>query len=146
MGEYVNQIDGVVLTPLKIIPNPKGDILHALKQSDSSFNEFGEVYFSFIHRDEIKGWKKHTKMTLNIVVPIGEIQFFVYDDREQSETKGKMFNVKLSKNNYQRLSLSPGLWMAFKGLESDNMLMNFADIEHDSEESINAELTAFDWN
>lgn len=137
MGEYVNQMDGVLLTPLKIIPNPKGDILHALKQSDASFSQFGEVYFSFIDKDEIKGWKKHTKMTLNIVVPIGEIEFFIYDDRENSQTKGKTFCVKLSKNNYQRLTLLPGLWAAFRGIGLNNMLMNFADIEHDPKESIN---------
>lgn len=145
MGAQVNQMDGVVLTPLKIIPNPKGNILHAFKKSDNSFSQFGEVYFSFIDKDAIKGWKKHTKMTLNIVVPIGEIEFFIYDDRDQNSSTCKLFKVKLSMNNYQRLTISPDLWVAFKGIESENMLMNFADIEHDPQESINADLTRFDW-
>ena len=72
-------MDGVILTPLKKIYHPKGDIYHAMKKSDEGYNGFGEVYFSTIHKNDIKGWKKHLKMTLNIVVPIGEIKFVVYN-------------------------------------------------------------------
>ena len=73
-------MDGVNLTPLKQIHNPKGDIFHAMKKSDVGFNGFGEAYFSTINQDDIKGWKKHTQMTINLVVPFGEIEFVVYDE------------------------------------------------------------------
>ena len=73
-------MDGVVLTPLKQIYHPKGDIFHAMKKSDIGFDGFGEAYFSTINQNDIKGWKKHTKMTLNIVVPVGNIEFVVYDE------------------------------------------------------------------
>ena len=39
-------INGVSVTPLKRIFTPKGDVLHALKSSDSDFCGFGEAYFS----------------------------------------------------------------------------------------------------
>ena len=55
-------MDGVILTPLKKIDHPKGDIYHAMKKSDHGYNGFGEVYFSTINKDDIKGWKKHLKM------------------------------------------------------------------------------------
>ena len=55
-------MDGVILTPLEKIHHPKGEILKAIKKSDSSFSEFGEVYFSLIKKREIKGWKKHKQM------------------------------------------------------------------------------------
>ncbi|ALV23669.1 dTDP-4-dehydrorhamnose 3,5-epimerase [Campylobacter iguaniorum] len=128
-------MDGVILTPLKQIYNPKGDIFHAMKSSDNGFAGFGEAYFSIINQNEIKGWKKHTKMTLNLVVPIGEIEFVIYNERNK-----EFFNVKLSKNNYQRLSVSPNLWMAFKGIEKYNMLLNLASIEHDPNEALNIDL------
>lgn len=128
-------MDGVILTPLKQIYNPKGDIFHAMKSSDNGFAGFGEAYFSTINQNEIKGWKKHTKMTLNLVVPIGEIEFVIYNERNK-----EFFNVKLSKNNYQRLSVSPNLWMAFKGIEKYNMLLNLASIEHDPNEALNIDL------
>jgi dTDP-4-dehydrorhamnose 3,5-epimerase len=135
-------LDGVILTPLKQIHNIKGDIFHAMKKSDNGFDGFGEAYFSTIHKDDIKGWKKHTKMTLNLVVPIGKINFVVYD-----EYKKEFFNVILSQNNYQRLTVKAGLWMAFRGVNENSMLLNLASIEHDPKEAINIELNEikYEW-
>ncbi len=124
-----------MLTPLKQIQNPKGNIYHAMKKSDDGFNGFGEAYFSNIHKDDIKGWKKHTEMILNLVVPVGKIEFVIYD-----ENKLEYFSVKLSQNNYQRLTVSPGLWMAFRGIAKESMLLNLASIEHDPNEAINLDL------
>jgi len=133
-------MDGVVLTPLKQIFNPKGDIFHAMKKSDSGFDGFGEAYFSTINRGDIKGWKKHTKMTLNLVVVSGEIEFVVYNGEE-------FFSVKLSHNNYQRLTVRPNLWMAFRGIGENNMLLNIANIEHDPNEAENRDLESiiYEW-
>lgn len=135
-------MDGVILTPLKQIFNPKGDIFHGMKKSDQGFDGFGEAYFSTINKDQIKGWKKHTKMTLNLIVPNGEIEFVVYD-----ENKKEFFSTVLSKDNYQRLTVSPNLWMAFRGVGQGNMLLNLASIEHDPSESINKELDeiVYEW-
>jgi len=129
-------VDGVTLTPLKQIYHPKGDIFHAMKKSDDGFAGFGEAYFSTIHQGDIKGWKQHTQMTLNLVVVLGEIEFVVYD-----EMKKEFFSVRLSKDNYQRLSVSPKLWVAFRGLGESNMLLNLANLEHDPKEAINIDLS-----
>ena len=125
-------MDGVILTPLKQIYNPKGDIFHAMKKSDIGFDGFGEAYFSTINQNDIKGWKKHTKMTLNIVVPVGNIEFVVYDENSK-----EFFSIKLSHSNYQRLTVKSGLWVAFRGIGEYNMLLNLASIEHDPNEAIN---------
>lgn len=128
-------MDGVVLTPLKQMHNAKGDVFHAMKKTDVGFDGFGEAYFSTINKDEIKGWKKHTKMTLNLIVPIGEIEFVVYNEKTKD-----FFSTKLSKNNYQRLTVKPNLWMAFKGVGDYNMLLNLANLEHDPDEAKNIDL------
>lgn len=128
-------MDGVILRPLKQIYHPKGDIFHAMKKSDEGFNGFGEAYFSTINKGDIKGWKKHTKMTLNLIVPVGEIEFVVYNE----ETK-EFFSVKLSQNNYQRLTVKPNLWMAFRGCGEYNILLNLASIEHDPNEAISIDI------
>jgi dTDP-4-dehydrorhamnose 3,5-epimerase len=132
-------MDGVTLTPLKKITHPKGDIFHAMKASDDGFFGFGEAYFSTVNQGEVKGWKKHTEMTLNLVVVTGEIKFVVYDDNS-------FYSVKLSKNNYQRLTVEPGLWLAFKGVSAENMLLNLASIEHNTNESENVDMYGFDYN
>ena len=139
-------MDGVTLTPLKIIPHPSGDVLHGIKSSEDSFTGFGEAYFSTVNQGDIKGWKKHSKMTLNLVVPKGEIQFVIFDDRDKSTTQGKFMSVSLSLQNYQRLTVSPGLWVGFKGLSLENILLNIASIEHNPTEATNMPLNFLDFN
>ena len=136
-------MDRVILTPLKQIHNPKGDIFHAMKKSDVGFDGFGEAYFSTIHKGDVKGWKKHTKMTLNLVVPVGKIEFVLYNE----DTK-EFFSIELSQDNYQRLTVKPNLWMAFRGFEENSMLLNLASIEHDPSEAIKIDLSGikYEWH
>ena len=133
---------GIVLTPLKQIYNPKGDIFHAMKKSDVGYAGFGEAYFSTVKKGIIKGWKKHIKMTLNLIVPVGKIKFVIYDEKTK-----EFFEVVLSKDNYYRLTVKPNLWMAFQGLNEFNMLLNLASIEHDPSEAITKELSEikYEW-
>lgn len=136
----MEQIEGVMITPLRQIETPKGAVWHAMKNSDIGFYGFGEAYFSFVNKDEIKGWKKHLKMTLNIVVPAGAIRFRLIDDRGESATMGARAEFVISTSNYQRLTVPPGVWMCFEGLDERNMLLNLASIKHDPDEAVNKEL------
>ena len=131
-----NAIEGVILAPLKIISGDAGDVLHVMKRTDASFCGFGEVYFSTVNKGQVKGWKRHREMTLNLVVPCGEIKFVLYDDRTESPTCGKIFEVVLSRGNYQRLTVPPMIWMGFMGTgDGLNMLLNIASIPHDPQEA-----------
>ncbi|MDD4921482.1 MAG: dTDP-4-dehydrorhamnose 3,5-epimerase family protein [Bacteroidales bacterium] len=139
-------MEGIILTPLKQIYHPKGDIFHAMKRSDDGFTNFGEAYFSTVHSGDIKPWKKHLRMTLNLVVPVGEIRFVIYDDRAESATKGQTMSVVIGSGNYQRLTVPPGVWMAFEGLgEELNLLLNIADMEHDPNEIERADIDQFEY-
>ena len=140
-------IEGLILTPLNRIHNPNGDILHGLKRSEAEFTSFGEAYFSMINNGSIKGWNKHKVMTLNLIVAIGEVSLVVYDDREKSNTNGSFYTIELSQLNYKRLTVPPGLWLAFKGKGSQsNLILNIASIEHDSEEIERKPLEQINYN
>ena len=140
------EIDGLILTPLKKIQHPKGDIFHGMKKSDAGFAGFGEAYFSTIKSNEIKGWNKHKRMTMNLVVPLGEVTFVIYDDRERSSSKDSLFRVDLSPSNYKRLTIPPRLWLAFRGNDSNvNLILNVASMEHDPDEIDHLDLDQFDY-
>ncbi|EKO3369866.1 dTDP-4-dehydrorhamnose 3,5-epimerase family protein [Vibrio fluvialis] len=140
-------LNGLIIEPLKIINHPKGDILHALKREDHTYLGFGEVYFSLVNFGEIKGWKKHTNMNMNFVVPEGEIKVVAYDDRDESPTKGQFQVVNLSRDKYFRVFIPAGLWVAFQGLSRNtNLLMNLADIQHDPNESTSVPLDSIKFN
>ncbi|MEI8602893.1 dTDP-4-dehydrorhamnose 3,5-epimerase family protein [Shewanella sp. PP-Sp27a-2] len=130
-------IEGTLVTKLKRIPHDKGDIFHAIKCSDEGFTSFGEAYFSSVNFKDVKGWKKHTRMVLNLIVPVGSVRFVLFDDRKESLTNGKFFEVTISRDNYVRLTVPLGVWVAFQGVDDGlNLLLNIASIEHDPTESI----------
>ena len=141
-------VEGVQLHPLKQISVPKGDVWHAFKCTDEGFVGFGEAYFTHIDAGEVKGWKRHNRYTLNLVVVQGAVRFVLYDDRLESPTKGQFAELILSpEDNYQRLTVAPGLWMAFQGVGNErSMLMDLIPEVHTPEESDKKELDEIKFN
>jgi dTDP-4-dehydrorhamnose 3,5-epimerase len=140
MDEKLEYFSGdVILTPLKKIPHPKGMIYHAMKVSDTTYERFGEAYFSQIVESETKGWKKHTQMVLNLVVPVGDVLFYIYDEVTQ-----ETITISLGTGHYNRLTVRPHYWVAFRGQgQGLNLILNIASLEHDPDESINVPLESF---
>ena len=130
---------GVTITPQRQIFHPKGDIFHVLKSTENSFTEFGEAYFTTVHAGETKGWKKHTLMTMNIVVPIGEVTFYFRGDAD-----GENESFVIGASQYARITIPPGTWVAFSGGPFPlNLVLNVASIPHDPAEAINVALETF---
>lgn len=131
---------GVLVTPLRRIPGEKGEVRHALKASDVGYAGFGEAYITEVLYGATKGWKRHREMTMNLVVLRGSIRFVVHDG-VNAET------IDLSAEEaarYARLTVPPGLWMGFHGVDpGSNLLLNLASIQHDPFEAEARELGAF---
>jgi len=135
-------------TPINIIKVNDGDVLHALKSHEESFKNFGEAYFSNLKSGKIKAWKMHKKMTLNIIVPVGEIKFVLFEDAKQFSNEMHFQAFSLSRSNYKRLTVPPNFWMGFQcKSKEDAMLLNIADIEHDPSEVKNMKINeiSYDW-
>ena len=141
-------INGVTTTPLSIIDTKGGDVLHAMKTSDQGYSGFGEAYFSTIEPKAIKGWKRHTQMILNLVVPIGSVRFILYDDRENQDHINQFQEVILSiADGYARLTVPPMIWVGFQGLgRQTSLILNIANIEHSPEEIERKELDEIKFN
>ena len=129
------KLEKILITPLSRISNANGDILHAMKKGDPGFNGFGEVYFSIIHGGSIKAWKRHIRMTLNLVVPFGGVEFIFSDGH------GNFRMERVGQERYARLTVPPGIWFGFMGLNNPHsILMNCADIPHEPSEIERKEL------
>lgn len=141
----INQVKPFI-TDLEKIAHPSGAVLHAIKASSSGFLAFGEVYFSCINYKKVKGWKMHFQMTMNLVVPSGDVRFIIHNNTLASGSAKiePLLDIVIGINNYCRLTVPPGLWVAFEGVgRNENILMNCADIEHDPEESVTRDLAHF---
>ena len=130
-------IDGVKLNSLKEIFDPKGSVLHFIRNEQEESFIFGECYFSEIQHNAIKAWKCHTKQTQNLTVPVGLIQIVLYDDRNHSSTYKNLENLFIGRqNHYYRITIPPGVVYGFKGLYPEkSLLVNFVDLPHYPNES-----------
>lgn len=109
-------IDGVTIQPLRQIPDERGKVMHMLRRDDPWFREFGEIYFSIVYPGAVKAWHLHRSMTLNYAVVSGMIKLVLYDDREQSPTRGEVQEFFTGEDNYALITIPCHVWNGFKGL------------------------------
>ena len=112
MGEVMekgDKIEGVVIQPLKQIADERGMVMHMLRSDSPLFNGFGEIYFSTVNYRAVKAWKKHTEITQHYAVPYGEIKLVIFDDRQDSPTRGT------GVEQYCLVVIPPGVWYGFQG-------------------------------
>lgn len=128
-------IEGVKINDLSIIADERGMVLKMLRNDDLIFEKFGEIYFSTIYPGVVKGWHIHKKMTLNYAVIIGTIKLVLYDDRDNSSTKGEIQEIFIGMENYKLITIPPMIWNGFKGVGTNIAIVaNCSDIPHDPEE------------
>jgi dTDP-4-dehydrorhamnose 3,5-epimerase len=123
-------LDAIAVTPLARIAISGGDVMLALKQNETSFAGFGEAYFSFVSPGVVKAWKRHKRMTMNVVVPAGNVRFVFH---MQGSNAYRVEDIGVDR--YARITVPPGIWFGFQGLgDSKNMILNIANIAHDPDE------------
>ena len=141
MGKIM--LNSIIVTDLNRITVSGGDVLHAMRKDSPGYNGYGEAYFSIIEPSAIKAWKKHSDMTLNLVVPLGMVRF-VFTDGD-----GDFFIKEIGEQNFARLTVPPGIWFGFTGLGSgESLILNISNILHDPDEVERRERheIPFDWS
>jgi dTDP-4-dehydrorhamnose 3,5-epimerase len=130
-------IDGVVLKPLRQIPDERGKILHMLRSDEPGFEPFGEIYFSLVFPGVVKGWHLHRRMVLRYAVPVGLVKLVLFDDREGSPTRGELMEIFTGPENYQLIRIPTGVWNGFKGVGvTPSIVANCSTIPHDPDEIV----------
>ena len=109
---------------LQKFKDERGSVLHGMKCHDSESFGIREVYFSTVNYGFYKGWKKHQKMVLNLIVIEGEILFYLADS-EFTEFK----KIIICKNDLKRITIMPNQWLSFTSLvKPSSKIMNIANL------------------
>ena len=131
------KIEGVVITELKIIRDERGQVMHMMRNDSDVFKSFGEIYFSTIFEDKIKAWHLHKEATLNYACISGEVRLVLYDDREESKSKGEYEDIILSPKKYFLITIPPNIWNGFKGLaKGESIIANCLNLPHNEKEMV----------
>lgn len=130
-------IQGVNIKKLAIISDKRGKLLHMLRNDDPEYKKFGEIYFSVIYPNVVKGWYLHKKMTLNYAVIQGNIKLVLYDERTKSKTRGGLMEIVTGVDNYALITIPPLIWYGFKAVGTKPAIIaNCATLPHDDREII----------
>jgi dTDP-4-dehydrorhamnose 3,5-epimerase len=131
----MSDIHDLRVTPLRRIPDERGAVLHMLREDSPGFERFGEIYFSLVYPGVVKGWHRHSRMTLNYAVPTGMVKLVCWDDRAGSPTRGNVTELHVGELNYSLVCIPPMVWNGFKGEGSVPALVaNCATHPHDPAE------------
>ena len=145
-------IQDLKVTPLRIIEDDRGSVMHMLRLDDPHFEKFGEIYFSTTRPNMIKAWKRHKRMILNVAAPVGRIRLVVYDARTESASYKKVDEFILGPSDrYELITIPPMIWFGFQNIgPTDALLANCATIPHEPDEAEQRELNdmplKFDWS
>ena len=128
----------VKITKLKIISDDRGKVMHMLRTDKPYvFKEFGEIYFSTIYQDKIKGWHLHKESSLNYVCIKGKVRLTLFDDRPGSKSKNEIQEIILSPREYNLITIPPNIWNGFKGLDKDeSIIANCLTLPHNEKEMV----------
>ena len=134
-------IEGIKISPLKIISDDRGSVMHMLRNDNKVFEKFGEIYFSTILENKIKAWHLHKDATLNYACILGKVKLALYDERKKSKSYGKYQELILSLENYSLITIPPNIWNGFKGLnKGHSIIANCLNLPHNEEEMVRTDI------
>ncbi len=90
--------------------------MEILRSDDKLFKKFGQVYMTTTNPGYVKAWHYHKKQTDNFVCVKGEVRLGLYDDRENSKTKGEINEFIIGEQNPLLIQIPP---LVLHGFESN---------------------------
>lgn len=107
-------IEGVKVKELKIIKDERGFLMEILRSDETIFKKFGQAYLTAVKVGYVKAWHYHKIQTDNFVCVKGKVKVVLYDNRENSKTKGELQEFFLSFYNPLLIQIPPYVLHGFE--------------------------------
>jgi len=127
-------IDGVVVKPLRVIPDERGYLMEMLRNDDPFFEGFGQVYLSVAYPGVVKGWHYHKLQTDHMTVVSGMAKIVLYDMRPGSVSQGELAELFAGERNPILIRVPPGVCHGVKAIgDAPAYMINVPDRAYDYE-------------
>ncbi|MFA6221911.1 MAG: dTDP-4-dehydrorhamnose 3,5-epimerase family protein [Desulfomonilaceae bacterium] len=107
-------IKGVVIQPLKVVPDERGRLMEIMRNDDPFFSGFGQVYLSTVYPGVVKAWHYHRIQDDRFTCVRGMVKAVLYDDREGSETRGALNVLYAGEYNPVLIVIPAGVFHGWK--------------------------------
>jgi dTDP-4-dehydrorhamnose 3,5-epimerase len=130
-------IDGVRIKEMRDIIDARGALQFMVRADEPEFFErFGELYFSITNPGAVKAWHRQSVQTNLLSCIHGNLQLALYDDRENSNTKGELQVLEFGDRARKLVRVPPGVIYGWRNRgEIPAILANCASEPHDSQRS-----------
>ena len=112
-------IAGVIVKPLKVIPDERGFLMEILRCDDPFFDRFGQTYLSVVYPGVVKGWHYHKIQTDFFTIVKGMVKVVLYDSRPDSPTRGEINEFFLGEQNPLLITIPPGVLHGMKAVGAE---------------------------
>ncbi|UCG31373.1 MAG: dTDP-4-dehydrorhamnose 3,5-epimerase family protein [candidate division WOR-3 bacterium] len=118
-------IHGVSIKNLKLIPDERGRLMEIFRADDKEFAKFGQVYVTTAYPGVVKAWHSHKIQDDNMTVLHGMAKIVLYDDRDDSPTRGIINEFFVGEHNHILLHIPKHVWHGFKCVsDCEAMIIN----------------------
>ena len=107
-------INGVKVKKLNIIPDDRGRLMEILREDDTIFQKFGQVYMTTAFPGVVKAWHYHRLQHDSFTCVSGKIRLGLYDAREDSSTYKEVNEFEISLESPMLVQIPPLVYHGFK--------------------------------
>jgi dTDP-4-dehydrorhamnose 3,5-epimerase len=118
-----DQIDGVWVKDLAVIPDERGRLQEILRADDDGFKKFGQVYISTTYPGVVKAWHLHKVQEDNFCCVKGMVKLVLYDSRDSSPTKGTLTEYFLGEHNPMLVRVPAAVYHGWKCISEDESIV-----------------------
>ncbi|MBN1461500.1 MAG: dTDP-4-dehydrorhamnose 3,5-epimerase family protein [Armatimonadetes bacterium] len=128
-------IEGVLVKPLKPIPDDRGRLMEIMRSDDEHFERFGQVYMTTTYPGVVKAWHMHRLQHDHMCAVHGMFRVALYDAREGSPTRGEVQDVYMGIHKPVVVRIPPGVYHGWVCVsEYEGIVVNIPDLPYNHEQ------------
>lgn len=123
-------IDGVHIKTLRRILDDRGYLMEILRDDDEFFRAFGQCYVSACFPGIVKAWHCHRRQWDHLCIVQGNAKLGLFDDREDSPTRGETMSLVLGQLNPVLVQVPPRVWHGYTPVGGEMAILLNVPTEH----------------
>ena len=121
-------ISGVEVRSLQVNTDERGHLVEVYREDWDEYGVSPEMsYYSMTYPGIIRAWHRHLNGQIDhFVCPQGRIKIGIYDDRNDSPTRGELDTFVIGEHNQQLIRIPGDCWHGFKAIgDEPSLLINY---------------------
>lgn len=130
-------IEGVEVRTLDVNADERGHLVETYRDDWEEYDPRPAMsYYSMTYPGVVRAWHRHERGQIDhFVCPQGRIKVGIYDDRQDSATRGELDTYVIGEHDQRAVTIPGACWHGFKAIgDEPALLLNFPTALYDYED------------